>query len=77
MHGQFEKRGKNDPDLHEDGGLKYLIASVAVVAVLLVAALVHPKSSSWISQAVEAEYGGGGSPTTPDVPAPVRTVRAQ
>jgi hypothetical protein len=77
MHGQFEKPRKNDHDFHEDGGFKYLLASVAVVFVLLAVALIHPKSSSWISQAVEAEYGGVDSPKQPDAPAPVRTVRAQ
>ena len=81
MHGRFEKPGRNDDHLREDGGLRFLIVPVVVGIGLLVLTMVHPKASIWISQAVQAEFGGFGVAEDvskqPGMAIPVRTVRAQ
>ena len=80
MHGQFEKPRRKD-HLRDDGGLRFLVVPVVVGVALVALALMHPKSSIWISQAVQAEFGGFGVAADvakqPDMAIPMRTVRAQ
>jgi hypothetical protein len=56
-----------------------LLALPALIAMVLAAlALVHPKASIWISEAVQAEFAGNiadePSPQTAQSAAPIRTV---
>jgi hypothetical protein len=56
-----------------------LLALPALIAMVLAAvALVHPKASIWISEAVQAEFAGSiidePSPQTAQSAAPIRTV---
>ena len=41
-------------------GAGFLILPALIAIALITLAIVHPKASIWISQAVQAEFGGGG-----------------
>jgi hypothetical protein len=55
----------------ESGSLGFFILPAIVLFVLVTLAIAYPKSSIWISQAVDAEFGGGGFAADP----PVETVQ--
>ena len=62
-------------------GVEFLILPAALVFVVIALVVFHPKASLWISQAVQAEFGGSlGSMTPqivqPNMVAPMRTVHA-
>jgi hypothetical protein len=85
MHAPFDRSGKSDHGTPPRGAIGFLIFPVLVTVVLLALALAHPKASIWISQAVQAEFGGGGiaddmpmeTVQEPGMSIPMRTVRAR
>jgi hypothetical protein len=54
MHGSFDKSGKDDS--YEKLGFGFVALPVLLVITLIGLAIMHPGASSWISQAVEAEF---------------------
>jgi hypothetical protein len=81
MHAPYERTPKSDQSTFAKSGIWLLVLPALVAVVLVALALGHPKTSMWISEAVQAEFGGSGA--ADDMPkeltAPsmqVRTVRA-
>jgi hypothetical protein len=60
MHGQFNK-GNNDNSTFRKWGIGFLALPVLLVVALFVLAIVQPPRSNWISEAVQAEFTGGGA----------------
>ena len=83
MHAPFDRR-KSDQATEPRGGVGFFILPVLMAIVLIALAIVHPKASIWISQAVQAEFGGSGiaddmpveTVQQPGMVLPMRTVRA-
>jgi hypothetical protein len=61
MHGSFDKSGK-DHSTYEKLGYGFLALPALLLVTLLGMAIVNPKASSWISQAVEAEFADFSAP---------------
>ena len=84
MHGPYDRSRKDSYRIEPKSGIGFLILPVVVALVLTVLATVHPKASIWISQAVEAEFGGSGpaedmpvQTAQPGMATPLRTVHVQ
>ena len=60
MHAPFDRSRKSDHATEPRSGVGFLILPVLMAVVLSTLAIVHPKASIWISQAVQAEFGGSG-----------------
>jgi hypothetical protein len=60
MHAPFDRLRKSDHATEPRSGVGFLILPVLMAVVLITLAIVHPKASIWISQAVQAEFGGSG-----------------
>jgi len=60
MHAPFDRSRKSDDDTKPRSGVGFLILPVLMAIVLITLSIVHPKASLWISQAVQAEFGGSG-----------------
>jgi hypothetical protein len=84
MHAPFDRSRKSDHATGPRSGVGFLILPVLMAIVLITLAVVHPKASIWISQAVQAEFGGGGiaddmpleTVQQPGMVIPMRTVHA-
>jgi hypothetical protein len=83
MHGPYDRSRKSSTRTEPKSGAGFLILPVLVTIVLIILAIAHPKASVWISQAVQAEFGGGSialdmpvETARPGMAAPVRTVNA-
>ena len=59
MHAPFDRR-KSDQATEPRGGVGFFILPVLMAIVLIALTIFHPKASLWISQAVQAEFGGSG-----------------
>ena len=85
MHAPFDRSRKSDPATESRSGVGFLILPVLMAVVLITLAIVHPKASIWISQAVQAEFGGSGiaddmpvqTAQEPGMDIPMRTVNAR
>ncbi len=84
MHAPYDRSRQSSDRAEPKSGAGFLILPAVVAFVLIALATLHPKASTWISQAVEAEFGGSGvaqdlpvQTAQPDMAAPVRTVHAQ
>ena len=84
MHAPYDKQRKTSDRTEPRSWSGFLILPAIVALVLIVLATVHPKASIWISQAVQAEFGGYGTAddmpvqtAQPDMAIPMRTVHAQ
>jgi hypothetical protein len=83
MHAPFDRR-KSDQATEPRGGVGFFILPVLMAIVLIALTIFHPKASLWISQAVQAEFGGSGiaddmpveTVQQPGMVLPMRTVRA-
>jgi hypothetical protein len=83
MHAPFDRR-KSDQATGPRGGVGFIILPVLMAIVLIALTIFHPKASLWISQAVQAEFGGSGiaddmpveTVQQPGMALPMRTVRA-
>ena len=60
MHAPFDRSRKSDHATEPRSGVGFLLLPVLMAVVLITLAIVHPKASIWISQAVQAEFGGSG-----------------
>jgi hypothetical protein len=60
MHAPFDRSRKSDHATESRSGVGFLILPVLMAVALITLAIVHPKASIWISQAVQAEFGGSG-----------------
>ena len=84
MHAPNDKHRKANYRAEPKGRTGFLILLTVAAFVLIVLVTVHPKASIWISQAVQAEFGGYGiaddlpvETAQPDMALPMRTVHAQ
>jgi hypothetical protein len=84
MHAPYDRSRKNDHGTEPRSGVGFLILPVLMAIVLITLAMVHPKASIWISQAVQAEFGGSGialdmpvETAQPGMTLPMRTVHAE
>jgi hypothetical protein len=83
MHGPYDRSRKRSTRTEPKSGAGFLILPVLITIVLIILVTAHPKASVWISQAVQAEFGGGSAldmpveTAQPDMAAPVRTVNAR
>jgi len=83
MHAPFDRSRKSDDTTSRASGSRFLIVPVLIAIVLLTLAIISPKSSIWISQAVQAEFGGSGiaedmpvETAQPGMTIPMHTVHA-
>ena len=87
MHGSIDKPGKDnssgkDYGVYEKVGFGFLALPVLLLVTLLGLAIINPRASSWISEAVEAEFSDFSAPPTlapTEMARPsmaIRTVRA-
>jgi hypothetical protein len=84
MHAPFDRSRKSDQATEPRSGVGYIILPVLMAILLIALTIVHPKASLWISQAVQAEFGGSGiaddmpveTVQQPGMAIPMRTVRA-
>jgi hypothetical protein len=60
MHAPYNRSRKDSSRIEPRSGVGFLILPALVAIVLVVLTMVHPKASTWISQAVQAEFGGSG-----------------
>jgi hypothetical protein len=83
MHGPYDRSRKSSARTDPKSGAGLLVLPVLMAIALITLAIVHPKASVWISQAVQAEFGGGTAldmpveTAQPGMIAPVRTVNAR
>jgi hypothetical protein len=84
MHGPYDRSRKSSTRTEPKSGAGFLILPAIVTIVLIILATAHPKASVWISQAVQAEFGGGGAAldvpvetAQPGMTNPMRTVNAR
>ena len=84
MHAPYDKSRETGYRTETKSGAKFLIVPALVAFVLIVLATVHPKASIWISEAVQAEFGGSGvaedmpvQTAQPGMAIPMRTVHAE
>jgi hypothetical protein len=84
MHGPYDRSRKSSARTEPKSGAGFLILPVLVTIVLIILVTVHPKASIWISQAVQAEFGGSGTAVDmpvetaqPGMEVPMRTVNAR
>jgi hypothetical protein len=82
MHGSFDRPGQSGNRTQRSWSVGFFAFPILLVIALIGLALAQPAASNWISEAVQAEFGG--SNLTPEIaPAPlakpamqIRTVRA-
>jgi hypothetical protein len=84
MHAPYDKQRKATSRTESKSGAAFLILPAIVALVLIVLATFHPKASIWISEAVQAEFGGSGvaedmpvQTAEPGMVIPMRTVHAE
>ena len=59
MHGRFERpRETRDNSIHSRWGLGFLALPAIFVITLIGLAIAQPNASTWISEAVQAEFAG-------------------
>ena len=79
MHGSLDRPGKDD-STYSKSGSRFLVVPTLIAIALLILAISQPKTSQWISEAVQAELAGGGfadeTPGQPGMAVPMRTVHA-
>jgi hypothetical protein len=82
MQGSFEKPRKSVRDFYRNWGIGFFALPVLLVVAMIGWALMHPKASSLISDAVQSEFAGSlpppeAAPTQLAQPtSKTRTVRA-
>src|SRR5579864_1409538 len=58
MHGRFDKPDENDSRLSKDIGTGFLVLPILVAIVLVALMIIQPNTSTWIAEAVQAEFVG-------------------
>jgi hypothetical protein len=64
MHGSFDKTGETIRTAYDRWGIGILVLPALVVVALIGLAMIHPNTSNWISDAVQAEFVGSNGPET-------------
>ena len=84
MHAPYDRPRKDSYRTGPKSGVGWLIVPALVALVLIALITTQPKASIWISQAVQAEFGGSEAAedaplqtAQPGMVVPLRTVRAQ
>lgn len=63
MHGTLERsRETRDNSIHSRWGIGFLALPALLAIMLIGLAVIHPTASSWISEAVQAEFAGASLP---------------
>jgi len=82
MHAPYDKSGNNSYRTKPKSGVRLLVLFSIAGLVLTLLTTLHPKASTWIAQAVEAEFGRGIAAdmpvetAQPGMAIPMRTVDA-
>lgn len=83
MHAPYDRSRKSSYRSEPKGGVGFLLLMTIAAFAMITLVVFYPKSSVWISQAIEAEFGGGGltedmpvQTVQPGMAAPMRTVDA-
>ena len=82
MHGSFDRPSRNDNSIYRKWDIGFLVLPALLGMTLIALAIVHPATSNWIAESVQAEFTGNGvmpddAPTQLVRPAmEIRTVRA-
>jgi hypothetical protein len=80
MHAPYDKSRKSGYRTEPKSGIGFVVLPAVVAIVLIVLTLVHPKASVWITEAVQAEFGGIADmpveTVQPGLAVPMRTVHA-
>jgi hypothetical protein len=58
MHGSLEKPGKVERNIYGSWGVRLFAIPVLLLTALIGFVLSHPAESSWISQAMQAQFAG-------------------
>jgi len=58
MHGRFDEKGNNDDSADRNSGVGFLALPLLLVIVLVTLAIIQPTASTWISEALQAEFAG-------------------
>jgi hypothetical protein len=79
MHAPLDRYSKSDQSTPPKSGVGFLIVPALIAIALLALAIFEPKTSMWVSEAVQAEFAGSivadetsAQPARPA--APIRTV---
>jgi hypothetical protein len=72
MHGSFDRPGESGNRMQRSWSIGFFAFPILLVIALIGLAIAQPAASNWISEAVQAEFGGGN--LTPDI-APVQLAR--
>jgi hypothetical protein len=83
MHAPYDRSRKDSSRTEPRSGVGFIVLPVLIAMVLIALVMVHPKASTWISQAVQAEFDGSGiaedmpvETVRPVTAEPMRTVHA-
>jgi hypothetical protein len=82
MHAPYDRSRKSSHRSGSKGSYGFLLLMTIAAFAMIALVVLYPKSSVWISQAIEAEVGGGFAAdppvqtAQPGMVAPVRTVDA-
>jgi hypothetical protein len=60
MHAPYDRTPKSDQSPFAKTGIGLLVLPAVVAVALVALVLFHPKTSVWIAEAVQAEFGGTG-----------------
>lgn len=72
MHGSFDRPGQSEDRTLRRWSIGFFTFPVLLVIALVGLVLAQPAASKWISEAVQAEFGGGN--LTPEI-APIRLAK--
>ena len=81
MHGSFDRSGQSGDRTQRSWSIGFFAFPILLVIALIGLVIAHPAASRWISEAVQAEFGGGNlteiAPVQPAKPTmQIRTVTA-
>ena len=72
MHGSFDRSGQSVNRTQRSWSVGFFAFPILLLIALIGLAIAQPAASNWISEAVQAEFGGGN--LTPEI-APVQMTR--
>jgi hypothetical protein len=72
MHGSFDRSGQSGDRTQRSWSIGFFAFPILLVIALIGLVIAQPAASRWISEAVQAEFGGGN--LTPEI-APVQLAK--
>ena len=72
MHGSFDRPSESENRMQRSWSIGFFALPLLFAIALMGLVIAQPAASNWISEAVQAEFGGGN--LTPDI-APVQLAR--